>query len=83
MTKHPRDGRREAMVSRLTNAYRLKKLSALRSSTLISREAMAATLIQTVWKTKFKHITIKALATKFLDPAYGTPINWVKSVAGG
>ena len=85
MTKHQRDTlhSREAMASRLTNAYRLRKLSAFRSSILISREAMAATLIQTAWRTKFRHNTNKVLATKFLDPALGVPINWVKSLEGG
>jgi hypothetical protein len=44
---------------------------------------MAATLIQTAWRTKFRHNTNKVLATKFLDPALGVPINWVKSLEGG
>ena len=50
------------------------------SSKLISAEAMAATRLQRVWRSQFRHALTKHLAAAYLNPNTGVSIEGVKNM---
>ena len=50
------------------------------SSARISKQAMAATRLQRVWRSTFAHSLTKHFAVELLKPGVGTTIEYVKSI---
>ena len=50
------------------------------SSLLISKQAMAATRVQRVWRNNFSNLLTTNFAQEFLKPGVGATIEYVKSI---
>ncbi len=50
------------------------------SSVYVSKQAIAATRIQRVWRARFSPLRLATLASKFLTFGVGIPVNSVRGV---
>jgi len=68
-------------LKRITSTSRRSMPAAsFASSKLISNEAMAATRLQRVWHSKFKHALTKDYAAAFFNAETGVNIDHVKNI---
>ena len=70
-----------ASVRKITaTSRRSMPAASFASSKLISNEAMAATRLQRVWHSKFKHALTKDYAAAFFNAETGVTIDHVKNI---